>query len=96
MIIKLGATTHALDVDQRSLSLNFAAAPGGISVTMPTSANAAPPGYYQLFLLNAAGVPSVSKIIRLDTGLPVPSRGAGRAAAGRAPRPSTRRPSSRS
>jgi len=59
VIIKLGATTHALDVDQRSLSLNFAAAPGGISVTMPTSANAAPPGYYQLF--------------RLDTGLPVPS-----------------------
>ena len=40
---------------------------------MPTSANAAPPGYYQLFLLNAAGVPSMSKIIRLDTGLPVPS-----------------------
>ena len=73
VIIKLGATTHALDTDQRSLSLSFAAAPGGISVTMPTSANAAPPGYYQLFLLNGAGVPSVSKIIRIDTGLPVPS-----------------------
>ena len=73
VIIKLGATTHALDTDQRSLSLNFVAAPGGISVTMPTSANAAPPGYYQLFLLNAAGVPSVAKFIRIDTGLPVPS-----------------------
>jgi hypothetical protein len=73
VIIKLGATTHALDTDQRSLSLNFAAAPGGVTVTMPSSANAAPPGYYQLFLLNAAGVPSVSKMIRIDTGLPVPS-----------------------
>ncbi len=73
VIIKLGATTHALDTSQRSLSLNFVAAPGGISVTMPSSANAAPPGYYQLFLVNAAGVPSVAKFIRLDTGLPAPS-----------------------
>ena len=91
VIIKLGATTHALDVDQRSLSLNFSAAPGGISVAMPSSANAAPPGYYQLFLLNAAGVPSVSKIIRLDTGLPVPS--AVPVVGGPGRRPSTRRPS---
>jgi Domain of unknown function (DUF1929) len=73
VIIKLGSTTHALDTSQRSLTLSFAAAPGGISVTMPSSANAAPPGYYQLFLLNAAGVPSMSKFIRIDTGLPVPS-----------------------
>jgi hypothetical protein len=73
VIIKLGSTTHALDTSQRSLSLSFVAAPNGISVTMPSSANAAPPGYYQLFLLNAAGVPSVSKMIRIDTGLPVPS-----------------------
>jgi hypothetical protein len=73
VIIKLGATTHALDVDQRSLSLSFSAAPNGITVNMPSSPNAAPPGYYQLFLLNAQGVPSVSRMIRIDTGLPVPS-----------------------
>ncbi|MGE0026855.1 MAG: galactose oxidase-like domain-containing protein [Thermoleophilia bacterium] len=72
VIISLGATTHANDMNQRSLSLNVTPAAGGVSVTMPSSMNAAPPGYYQLFLLNAAGVPSVSRIIRLDTGLPTP------------------------
>ncbi len=91
VIIKLGATTHALDVDQRSLSLPFSAAPNGISVTMPSNPNAAPPGYYQLFLLNAQGVPSVSTMLRIDAGLPVPSAvpvvgGAGPAAKYPAPR----------
>jgi hypothetical protein len=73
VLVKLGARTHALDVDQRSLELPVAPAACGVQFTTPSSPNAAPPGYYMLFLLNAQGVPSVAKMIRLDSGLPVPS-----------------------
>lgn len=73
VIIKLGARTHALDVDQRSLSLAIAPAAGGLTLTSPTDPTAAPPGYYMLFLLNNAGVPSVAKMIRLDSGITPPS-----------------------
>ena len=73
VLLKLGATTHATDADQRSLELPVAPVTGGIQFTTPSSANAAPPGYYMLFLVNSAGVPSVAKIIRLDSGLPAPS-----------------------
>ena len=36
-----------------------------LSLTMPSNGNLAPPGYYMLFLLDSAGVPSVAKIIQL-------------------------------
>jgi len=39
---------------------------GGISVTLPTSRTTAPPGPYMLFLVNANGVPSVGRIMRLE------------------------------
>src|SRR5207248_11205527 len=63
--IRLGATTHAFNQEQRFLPLTFAAASGGVNVTFPSNANLSPPGYYMLFLLNSAGVPSVARIIRI-------------------------------
>ena len=63
--IRLGATTHAFNQEQRFLPLTFAAASGGVNVTFPSSTNLSPPGYYMLFLLNSVGVPSVAKIIRI-------------------------------
>jgi hypothetical protein len=73
VLLKLGATTHATDADQRSLEMPVAAVPGGIQFTTPSNPNAAPPGYYMLFLVNGQGVPSVARMIRLDTGIPAPS-----------------------
>ena len=72
VLLKLGATTHATDADQRSLELPVAPVTGGIQFTTPANPNAAPPGYYMLFLVNSAGVPSLAKMIRLDSGLPAP------------------------
>ena len=72
VMIKLGARTHALDTDQRSLEMPVAPVAGGVQFTTPSNPNAAPPGYYMLFLVNAQGVPSVAKMIRLDAGLPAP------------------------
>jgi hypothetical protein len=48
-----------------------------VNVTFPSSANISPPGYYMLFLLNTAGVPSVAKIINIGGGAPPPPPGTG-------------------
>jgi hypothetical protein len=64
-LVRTGSATHTLDFDQRFQKLSFSGAAKSLSVTMPASANDAPPGYYMLFVFNSAGVPSVAKIIKL-------------------------------
>jgi len=64
--IRTGSVTHAMDQAARLVPLTFAAVSGGISVTLPTSRTTAPPGPYLLFLVNANGVPSVGRIMRLQ------------------------------
>ena len=65
-VIRLGSVTHAFDLSQRFLSLSFSAAGGQLSVIAPASGNLAPPGYYLLTILNGSGVPSISKIVRIQ------------------------------
>ena len=60
-----GATTHANDMNQRFIELSVAASGGGATVQVPGSATVAVPGYYMFFVLNAQGVPSVAKWIRV-------------------------------
>ncbi|RYZ57390.1 MAG: DUF1929 domain-containing protein [Proteobacteria bacterium] len=64
-MIRTGAVTHSNDMEQRFIPLNFVVRGNTVDVRMPANANLAPPGYYHIFLLNAAGVPSVSKIVSL-------------------------------
>jgi len=64
-LIALGSTTHAFDENQRLLTLSFTRGTGSLSVAAPSSYNLAPPGYYQLFLVNDAGVPSVGRMVRI-------------------------------
>jgi hypothetical protein len=59
-----GATTHANDMHQRMVELQFTNTAGGISAHVPT-AGVAPPGYYMLFILNATGVPSVASWVKV-------------------------------
>jgi hypothetical protein len=63
--IRLGSVTHAFDSNQRFNELSFAPTTGGLNVTAPASPNLAPPGHYMLFLLNAKGVPSIGRIVRI-------------------------------
>jgi Domain of unknown function (DUF1929) len=65
-LIKLSSVTHSTNFDQRFLNLSFTKTGTSLTVTAPASGNVAPPGYYMLFALNAAGVPSVSKIVKLN------------------------------
>jgi hypothetical protein len=66
--VRLGSVTHAFNEDQRFNSLGFTMASStGLMVTAPSNPNLAPPGYYMLFLINSAGVPSVAHFICLNT-----------------------------
>jgi WD40 repeat protein len=65
-LIRLGSVTHAFDQGQRLVPLSFSPTMDGLSVTLPASRTAAPPGPYMLFLVNGNGVPSVGQIMRLQ------------------------------
>jgi hypothetical protein len=65
VLVRDGAVTHAFDMDQRLVGLAFTQDAGALTVTAPPSGNIAPPGYYMLFILNSAGVPSVASFVQL-------------------------------
>ena len=44
-------------------------AAGVLNVTSPPNGNIAPPGYYMLFVLNTAGVPSVARFVQLSNAI---------------------------
>lgn len=65
VLMRSGAPTHAFDMEQRLVALNFSAGSGVLNVTAPPNGNIAPQGFYMLFLLNSAGVPSVAQFVQL-------------------------------
>jgi hypothetical protein len=48
-----------------SIPVGFRRAAGGLTVSAPVEGKLAPAGDYLLFILNAAGVPSVAKTLRI-------------------------------
>jgi hypothetical protein len=71
-LIRLGAVTHENNMDQRYVPLSFSAGSGQLSATVPQNPNVTPPGYYMLFIVNDAGVPSVAKILWVGNTTPPP------------------------
>ena len=65
-LIRPGASTHAFDMDQRMIGLSFTASGGLLTVNEPPSGNIAPPGYYMLFVVNNAGVPSIANFVQVN------------------------------
>jgi hypothetical protein len=65
VLMRPGAPTHAFDVEQRLVGLSYTVGSGALNVTAPPNGNVAPPGYYLLFILNSAGVPSVASFVQL-------------------------------
>ncbi len=63
-LIRPGAATHSFDQDQRFVPVTFNVVAGGIQVNAPANANLLPPGYYMLFIVSNAGVPSIAKFVR--------------------------------
>jgi YVTN family beta-propeller protein len=66
VMVKTGSVTHSWNMEQRFVELNFVASGGRLTVQAPTRAADAPPGFYMLFVLDAAGTPSVAKIVRVN------------------------------
>jgi hypothetical protein len=64
--IRLSTVTHATNMNQRMNYLSFTATGSTLTITAPANANLAPPGHYMLFVVDANGVPSVAKIIRVS------------------------------
>ena len=65
-LVSLGADTHQADMDQHFVPLSFSAGSGSLTVQAPAASALAPPGYYMLFIVNGAGVPSVASIVRIN------------------------------
>ena len=73
-LVLMGVTngTHAFNAGQRRIPLAFTQQDFRLTTTLP-DANLAPPGYYQLVAIDAAGVPSVGTVIAVGSGLPAPT-----------------------
>jgi uncharacterized protein YjdB len=67
VLVRNGTVTHAFGNDQREVGLSFTAGSGTLTVTAPPNGNIAPPGYYMLFILNNAGVPSVAAFVSVNS-----------------------------
>jgi hypothetical protein len=63
-LVRPGSVTHSFDMDQRVVGLRFKPSSGMLTVELgdPT---VLPPGYYMLFILNKAGVPSLAHFIQV-------------------------------
>jgi hypothetical protein len=72
-LIRRGAVTHSVNMEQRYVPLSFTAAAGSLTATAPASANVAPPGVYMLFVVDTGGVPSVARMVTLAGGNSAPS-----------------------
>jgi YVTN family beta-propeller protein len=66
VLVKTGSVTHGNNMEQRFVELPFTANGNALSVQAPSRAGEATPGFYMLYVLNTAGVPSVARIVRMN------------------------------
>jgi galactose oxidase len=67
VFMRLSSVTHSVNNEQRRISLTpTATGTNTYSVALPASRGTLVPGYYMMFALNAAGVPSVSRTVRIQ------------------------------
>lgn len=65
-LIRFGSNTHSVDTDQRRIPLTpTSAGTNRYTVVIPSDPGIALPGYWMLFVLNSAGVPSVARSIQI-------------------------------
>ncbi|KAM0227732.1 hypothetical protein ACHAPO_011300 [Fusarium lateritium] len=65
-LVRMGSVTHSVNSDQRRVPLtNFSVKGNDYSVKLPSDNGILLPGYYYLFVMNAQGVPSMSKTVQI-------------------------------
>jgi hypothetical protein len=66
-LIRMGMSTHSYNADQLRIPLAFTQTGTSVNATLDLWAvQKAPPGYYMLFVFNAAGTPSIAKILSIQ------------------------------
>jgi YVTN family beta-propeller protein len=66
VLIKTGSVTHSWNMEQRFIELTYTRNGNDLTVQAPTRAGDAPPGYYMVFVLDTAGVPSVARMVSMN------------------------------
>jgi galactose oxidase len=65
-LIRIGSATHTVDTDQRRIPLTpLQTDVNTYSIRVPADPGGALPGYWMLFALNSAGVPSLASTIQI-------------------------------
>ena len=65
-LVRLSSVTHSVNNDQRRVALGFTATgANAYSVELPSNPGLLLPGFWMLFALDADGVPSVAKMVRI-------------------------------
>lgn len=60
--LRMSSATHSVNNEQRRVPVTYTGSNGNFTLNMP-NANVMPPGYYMLFAINGAGVPSISEAV---------------------------------
>jgi hypothetical protein len=67
-LVRPSATTHASNNEQRLLDLPFTVkGANSVELTLPGNPNLAPPGWYMVFAVSKAGVPSMGRWLLLQS-----------------------------
>ncbi|HZI77942.1 MAG TPA: galactose oxidase-like domain-containing protein, partial [Vicinamibacterales bacterium] len=64
-MVKTTSASHSFNMEQRFVELTFQQSGDRLVAQAPTRATDSPPGFYMLYVLNAAGTPSVARIVRV-------------------------------
>ena len=64
-LVRVGAVTHSFNSETRFFRLSTSGTGNIVTVRSPKRANIAPPGFYLMFVWNAAGIPSIARIIEI-------------------------------
>jgi hypothetical protein len=65
-LLRMGAVTHSNNVQQRFFALTFSQNGNTVIAQLPSNGNDLLPGFYMIFAFNAAGTPSVAKVIHVE------------------------------
>ncbi|KAJ4352761.1 hypothetical protein N0V95_003979 [Ascochyta clinopodiicola] len=66
VLVRIGSVTHSVNTDQRRVPLTSVTRRGtGYTATLPNDSGILIPGHYYLFVLNAAGVPSMARTVKV-------------------------------
>lgn len=71
-LLSPASQTHTHDMSQRFIPVSFTKTSDGLQLQIPNDTSILPKGYYMMFIVNANGVPSVAKWVRV-TDTPIPT-----------------------